>query len=362
MKVFKNIRAYPVLRRKFFDYLDGVQTLPEGRTKRELFWDYLQVRRNHPGRRVSISEYFIFGFYALDREGQGRYLTDVEATLCMRPLNEEARPYLWDKAAFLRTFTDFVHRRWMFLPDATEEEFVRFASRYQSLALKPFSSSWGIGFERLCCDEVEDWHALYERLREGSYVAEEFLTSAPELSRFHPESLNTLRVITFYNGERFGVFGAGLRVGNNGKHVDNAHGGGIFCEIDPLTGVIVTDGLDEFGNTYLRHPLTGVPFRGEVIPRWQEVTALCRRACDTVPALRVVGWDVAMLADGKLELIEGNHNPGMNIVQAPAKHGVRDKFVAMCHEFFSDVTPEIRDASAAFGGNGQVPDCLKEKV
>ena len=32
-------------------------------------------------------------------------------------------------------------------------------------------------------------------------------------------------------------------MGNNGLHVDNAHGGGIFCEIDPATGVIMTDDL-----------------------------------------------------------------------------------------------------------------------
>ena len=38
-------------------------------------------------------------------------------------------------------------------------------------------------------------------------------------------------------------------------HVDNAHGGGIFCEIDPATGVIMTDGLDEHGNSYLCHPM-----------------------------------------------------------------------------------------------------------
>ena len=114
-------------------------------------------------------------------------------------------------------------------------------------------------------------------------------------------------MITFRRGERFEVFGAGLRVGNNGLHVDNAHGGGIFCEIDPATGVIMTDGLDEHGS-----------------------------AAQTLPCLRVVGWDVAILPGGKLELIEGNHNPGMNIVQAPAKHGVHDKFAHMLLDFYGD--------------------------
>ena len=32
----------------------------------------------------------------------------------------------------------------------------------------------------------------------------------------------------------------------------------------------MTDGLDEHGNSYLCHPMTGVPFRGEVIPQWEE--------------------------------------------------------------------------------------------
>ena len=44
----------------------------------------------------------------------------------------------------------------------------------------------------------------------------------------------------------------------------------------------------------------------------------------------------AMLPGGKLELIEGNHNPGMNIVQAPAKHGVHDKFAHMLLDFYGD--------------------------
>ena len=146
----------------------------------------------------------------------------------------------------------------------------------------------------------------------------------------------TARVITFRRGERFEVFGAGLRVGNNGLHVDNAHGGGIFCEIDPATGVIMTDGLDEHGNSYILHPMTGVRFRGTPIPQWEEICAFCRSAAQTLPCLRVVGWDVAILPGGKLELIEGNHNPGMNIVQAPAKHGVHDKFAHMLLDFYGD--------------------------
>ena len=206
--------------------------------------------------------------------------------------------------------------------DGGQAEYVRVPYADQGLTVIP--------------DRVSDRQALFDELCAGKYLAEEFVQSDDSLARFHPASLNTLRVITFRRGDRFEVFGAGLRVGNNGLHVDNAHGGGIFCEIDPATGVIMTDGLDEHGNSYLCHPMTGVPFRGEVIPQWEEVRAFCRSAAQTLPCLRVVGWDVAILPGGKLELIEGNHNPGMNIVQAPAKHGVHDKFAHMLLDFYGD--------------------------
>lgn len=71
----------------------------------------------------------------------------------------------------------------------------------------------------------------------------------------------------------------------------------------------MTDGLDEHGNSYLCHPMTGVPFRGEGDPAVGRGARLLPQRRATLPCLRVVGWDVAILPGGKLELIEGNHNP-----------------------------------------------------
>ena len=46
-------------------YMKGVKNLPEGFRENKLFHDYLKVRRNNPEKRVSQSEYMIFGFYNL---------------------------------------------------------------------------------------------------------------------------------------------------------------------------------------------------------------------------------------------------------------------------------------------------------
>ena len=335
----KNLRAYPLLRKKFMSYIKGLNQFPEGFTKNKLFHDYLKVRRHNPEKRVSQSEYMIFGFCNLSEKEQKKYLTDVEATRLMRPYNSESEPYLKSKETFLKNFTRFIHRGWLYVPDASYEEFCEFVHKYHTVALKPQYSSWGIGFLRLTEEELrenENPREFYEKMCSGKYLAEEFVESCDELAVFHPSSLNTLRVITFRCGERFEVFGCGLRVGNNGLHVDNAHGGGIFCEMDPANGEIITDGLDECSNSYVTHPMTGVKFKGTKIPHWKEIVELCREASMELPCLRVVGWDVAILSDGRLELIEGNHNPGMNIVQAPAKHGVHDKFASMLLDYYGE--------------------------
>ena len=43
-KLVKNLRAYPVLHKRWCDYVKGVRELPEGFTEEKLFHDYLKVR------------------------------------------------------------------------------------------------------------------------------------------------------------------------------------------------------------------------------------------------------------------------------------------------------------------------------
>ena len=99
----------------------GVRALPEGFTEDKLFHDYLRVRRSNPEKRVSMSEYMIFGFYGLTTAQQKQYLTDVEATLLMRPYNSIAEPYLKSKVTFLKNFTQFVSRGWADYPSYTDD-------------------------------------------------------------------------------------------------------------------------------------------------------------------------------------------------------------------------------------------------
>ena len=173
--IVRNIKAYPVLKKKFMTYIEGEEQLPEGFTENKLFHDYLKVRRNNPEKRVSQSEYMIFGFYNLPVEEQKKYLTDIEATRLMRPYNNDSEKYLKDKLSFLRNFSRFVSRGWMYVPEASFEEFCDFVHKYHVIALKPQYSSWGIGFIRLTeedFDAKEDKEAFYQKMIKGRYLAE----------------------------------------------------------------------------------------------------------------------------------------------------------------------------------------------
>ena len=174
-KLVKNLRAYPVLHKRWCDYVKGVRELPEGFTEEKLFHDYLKVRRSNPEKRVSMSEYMIFGFYGLTTAQQKQYLTDVEATLLMRPYNSAAEPYLKSKVTFLKNFTQFVSRGWLYLPESDLAAFDAFVRRYHSIALKPQYSSWGIGFRKLTeaeWDAAPDRQALFDELCAGTDPAE----------------------------------------------------------------------------------------------------------------------------------------------------------------------------------------------
>lgn len=56
------------------------------------------------------------------------------------------------------------------------------------------------------------------------------------------------------------ILSAVFRVGQRNRIVDNGGAGGILANIDPVTGIVYTNGADEFGNTYVKHPQTGVVF------------------------------------------------------------------------------------------------------
>ena len=155
---------------------------------------------------------------------------------------------------------------------------------------------------------------LRSRLNER-YLVQERVRQHPDLARFHPPSINTLRVTTVLEEQGARVFRTILRTGRGGASFDGLGAGGIGVAVDVESGYLDARGLARLGQDpgwYDRHPDTGVAFDGLSLPFFAEAKALSCRFHEALPFFHTVGWDVAITPEGPL-IIEGNENWGATV-------------------------------------------------
>jgi hypothetical protein len=107
-----------------------------------------------------------------------------------------------------------------------------------------------------------------------------------------------------------------MAIGANST-VDNFHAGGILANVDLASGRLgrATDiGLTPDIGWVDEHPDTKAAITGRRLPLWPEVLALASRAHAAFSHRVLVGWDIAVAADGPC-LVEGNVAPDSDLHQ-----------------------------------------------
>lgn len=260
-------------------------------------------------------------------------LTSGKNRLYVAALNDRAASarYFDDKAAFLRRFSRFTGREFLEITDATTPtEVEAFLQRHPVFMAKPRDGMCGKGVEKRRADEFADAQALLSHLRQtGRALLEEVIVQHAALQSLYPHAVNTVRVVTLSDGRDPHVLYACLRVGAGGGVVDNFNSGGLSVPVDLADGTIRMPALNRRGERFEHHPDTGVAFRGLRLPLWEESLALVKEAARVVPAVRYVGWDIALTPQGPV-LVEGNPFPGNGIVQlygqGPGDRGILPRF------------------------------------
>lgn len=150
-----------------------------------------------------------------------------------------------------------------------------------------------------------------------------------ELNKLYPHSINTFRVLTFIDNEgaiktKFVV----LRFGRGGNRVDNSASGGGWVFVYP-DGRVSTEAYDEYGYCLgSTHADTGTEFAKLRLPFWDQVNTLCKKAHQSFPFTRIIGWDVYINKEGEAELIEWN-------AKTPGFWGIETRF----GPFFEELQP-----------------------
>lgn len=299
-----------------------------GKSKVFIFFDILNCAARYG---AGYNDYNIFAFWDMNHAQRKTYITRMVNKKLNTMANDARFTHIFDhKDEFDTRFQAYLHRDFLNMMTASEDEFCAFFEKYGVIFAKPRVGESGKGIERLVLSECPDLHALYLRLREKNIgVVEQEIVQHEAMVRLYPHAVNSLRIVTFVAPDGPKLVYAVCKMGNSGKYVDNMENDGLCCPIDTKThklcGVAHTSALIN----YTHHPTTNVELIGYEIPYVDEAIELCLQAAMEIPEFRYIGWDVAIAPDGPL-IIEGNDYPGYDFWQLPEhtpdKIGLRPYF------------------------------------
>lgn len=169
---------------------------------------------------------------------------------------------------------------------------------------------------------------LEKRFGQGRYIAQTVIKQHPLMSQLHPQSINSMRLITVRSlkDKTIHVFPSILRIGTGESIVDNTSQGGLAVGVDLTTGRLKQYGFykPQFGLKVDIHPDSHIRFDQFVIPHFEEAVSQAVYFHSMLPELHSVGWDIAIGDDGPI-FIEGNDNWEINGPQI-CNGGLRKEF------------------------------------
>ncbi|MBD5280218.1 MAG: hypothetical protein HDS35_06715 [Bacteroides sp.] len=201
-----------------------------------------------------------------------------------------------------------------------------------SYILKPIDGECGSGIFKLVAvdgnfriGEVDtSIHGIIDKVDKNRYLVQKIVMQNSLMASLHPESLNTIRLVTIRNtnGEIV-VFPSILRIGTGHSFVDNTSKGGIAVGVDLETGRLGEYGYykPEFGTRIKQHPDSGIIFSSFTIPFFKEAKDQAIKLHSMLPTVQSIGWDIAIDENGPV-FIEGNDNweiNGPQICNGPLK-------------------------------------------
>ena len=282
---------------------------------------------------TKMNEFLQFNFINLSKREQKTFLLDKEKDdLCIKYNGWEHFNILKDKAKTAEIFKEFFKRNFLKVSGKDDYlKFCEFCKYYNEFVVKPIRESGGCGVALVSIvkDNIEQ---IFNNLLSnyGEFLIEEKIKQCQNLSNWNPDSVNTVRVSTILYRGGVIIYKPFFRTGRKDSFTDNLSMSGVSANVDPNTGVLITDGVDKFGNTYICHPDSHIKYKGYQIPKWDELLDLAKKLANILPNGKYVGWDLA-LTDDSWVMVEGNWGK-LRIPQMNDKKGLRAEFKKLMEE------------------------------
>jgi len=267
-------------------------------------------------------EYIMFGFLGKSLPEKREFITEPERAVVLDTVNDMSlADNLDDKYKAYCLLKEYYGREMILIESEKDlPKFREFCAGNPRFVRKLFYDSMGRGVQPI--DVTGDVDALFRSLlaeEPDGFIAEGLIRAHPAISALNPDSVNTVRFTTYYDGKEMFLYKPFMKIGQKGSFIDNGGAGGILVAINAETGRFESNGIDEKGRRYDTHPYTGVTFEGYQLPAWDEAMELGRRICDTVPGFRFIGWDLTYTDEDRWIIVEGN-----SITQFLGQQSTRD--------------------------------------
>lgn len=144
-----------------------------------------------------------------------------------------------------------------------------------------------------------------------TYIVEENIVQSSQLSKINPSSVNTLRVVSQEEKGKMVIRTCILRMGRQGKEVDNSAQGGISIKVDIVNGEFANSATAEHGAGIIpNHPDTGYKFVGNRIQSWEVIKQQIEDIANKLIDFKDIALDIAITQKGAI-IVEFNFRYGI---------------------------------------------------
>lgn len=276
----------------------------------------------------SLNEYLSYKFISKTYDERIQFASDRDSVIAGYDFNDiDDMQIFGDKMDTYNKFKDYFKREAISLSGKKDfNKFKKFVSKHKKIVKKEVRESCGNSVELIDIEKHKDISNLFDEIiKNGKVIIEELVYQGKDTAKFNESSVNTIRCITLNTGDDILFPYCFMKIGRQGKFIDNGGAGGILVGINSNTGILNTNGVDELGKRYEYHPDSKIKFKGQKLPKWEEMLSICENMALKIKSIKFIGWDLAYSKNDEWIVIEGNELTEFIGPQSTSQIGIRDE-------------------------------------
>lgn len=182
--------------------------------------------------------------------------------------------------------------------------------------VKPTLTSHGNGVKKLHIENgiVDDKGTKLKDLLLDygkNFLIQDLVKQHPAMNALNPDSINTIRIVTYRKGMEVIMLYAAIRIGRKGQAIDNESAGGISTKIN-MDGTLCKYAFGAPGQDKIELTDSGIKLEGYQVPSFDKALDIVKEQHLNLPFQDLVGWDICIDDKGEPVMLEWNTTPELS--------------------------------------------------